>query len=242
MAEPKRKTQDSGELWKEVLADMASLLLVYQDHATSAFKSMEPPILGVEAFDIMDLAEPPSLWSSIQRLMTAFSVKNFQECFDNAFDALDYKIADELCKTSRILRVHLRDAVKTHDGAASPSTTQMAAGDKYMSKAEQCLSMWEKMTEHTPLTLSIMGSLSIDTDAMVQLFIRQAFVDRREILVETIDQKIKAVQICRASEQLKDFLGEVKPMMERLSSAFGELEVRQMRELRAAKKRKQQQQ
>lgn len=101
-----RGIDDPEELWEAIKTDMAALTTIYQEHASSFVQGMSPERCGLRALDMEDLEKPPSVGQCIQRMMTAFDPEPLQKCFDDAFDALDYNITDNLCKASRTLRVH----------------------------------------------------------------------------------------------------------------------------------------
>jgi hypothetical protein len=225
MAEPsstKKRAVGSKELWEEIKTVMTTLETVYHDYALAFIKGMPSDVLGIEASDMKDLAKPPSVEQCIQRLVTAFTEKAFQECIDDAFDALDYQIADKLSEASRALRARLYEADDTHNEHSPQNNAQKRASGKYLDDAKKFLSMWEMMSEDD-MQKKVKAQLSDNPDTMQQQLIQLAFVDRNTLSVHMVERYILAAQVYRAGLMLKDFLAKVKPLTKALVSAFDDL-------------------
>jgi hypothetical protein len=228
MTEPsgsKRSAVNSKEFWKKIITDMKTLVRVYNGFARVTFQSVEPDLHDLEMFDMAALIKPTSYPGCVQRLKTGFSEEAFRECLDDALDAIDYEIADELCNAARVLAAHTREAADACDEGPSPDKAQKKrAGKKYLDEARKYLLTFKQMTEGDAIVKKILTYLSLDSDAVMEQLIQLGLANRDWEPEEVFMQYLKAAQAYKASDTLENFLTKVKPMTEALVSAFTDME------------------
>jgi hypothetical protein len=221
----KRSAVNSKEPWEKILTDMRTLVRVYHEFATVTFKSVESKLHGFPMFDMAALIKPTSYPGCVQRLKTGFSEEACRECLDDALDAIDYEIADELCNAVRVLGAHGRETADACDEGPLPDKAQKKrAGKKYLDEARKYLLKLKQMTEGDAMVKKIMAQLIPDPDAMYLQLVQLAHANEDWKPVEVDMHYLKTVQAFRAIDTLKKFLTKVKPMTEALVSAFDEME------------------
>lgn len=223
----KRSVQDLEQLWEKITTDMEILVEVYQDFATDAVKSVDPPVgrRRLKALDMSSLIKPTSYPECVQQLVTALSAKALHECCDDAFDALDYDIADNLCNASRSLLNHYRQVEDAGHGDPSPNEAQKRACERFIDEAKKYLQMWEQMTERDAVAELVMAGWSDDSNERLEQLIRFATTDGAiHITVDVIMQYMQAAQVYRAGETLQKFLVKVKRMTKALETCIEDLE------------------
>jgi hypothetical protein len=225
LSSSKRSAVSSKEFWRKSITDMKSLVRVYNGFARVTFQSVEPDLHDLEMFDMAALIKPTSYPGCVQRLETGFSEEAFRECLDDALDAIDYEVADELCNAARVLAAHTREAADACDEGPSPDKAQKKrAGKKYLDEARKYLLTFKQMTEGDAIVKKILTQLSLDPDAVMEQLIQLGLANRDWELEEVFMQYLKAAQAYKASDTLENFLTKVKSMTEALVSAFDDME------------------
>jgi hypothetical protein len=225
LSSSKRSAVSSKEFWRKIITDMKSLVRVYNGFARVTFQSVEPDLHDLEMFDMAALIKPTSYPGCVQRLETGFSEEAFRECLDDALDAIDYEVADELCNAARVLAAHTREAADACDEGPSPDKAQKKrAGKKYLDEARKYLLTFKQMTEGDAIVKKILTQLSLDPDAVMEQLIQLGLANRDWELEEVFMQYLKAAQAYKASDTLENFLTKVKSMTEALVSAFDDME------------------
>jgi hypothetical protein len=222
--DPKRRAGGVEQLWKKIVTDMNTLVRLYQKFAMFAVKSVDPPVDGIEVLDMQSLIKPTSCPDCVQRLVTAFTEEAYRRCFDHAFDALDYDIADNLCKVSRTLQgnYYLNDDAR--DGSPSPNRAQKRIVGKFINEAKTYLSLWEQMTQGDAMVKSVKAQFDLDPDAVLVQLIQLVIAEGAQPGEDLLMRYIKAAQVDRASDRLENCLAEVRPLTNALVSAYEDLE------------------
>jgi len=226
----RRRVQDPDQLWEHIQTDMGILVEVYQDFATITAKSVDRPVgpRRLKVLDMASLIKPTSYPGCVQRLMTAISAKALHECFDGALDAVDYDIADNLCKASRALMNRYCQIIDTRDDGPSPTEAHKCACKKFMEDARRYLQMWQQMTEGDGVATLIDLEWSDDSYVRFEQFVQRVAANGVvNLTVDVVMQYMQAAQTSRAVDKLQDFLVQVKRMTRALGSAMDNLEVLQ---------------
>lgn len=226
----KRGVQNPEQIWEKIRTDMEILVEVYQEFAMASVKSVDPPVglRGLRPLDMPNLIKPTSYPECVQQLMTALDADALHECCDDAFDALDYDIADSLCKASRSLMALYCSIADVQVGGSPPNESQKRACEKFMDEAKKYLQIWEKITEIDAIAKIVDAGWSNDSDARLEQLKQLATADgAAHITVDVVMQYMKGARMIRAEEQLRGFLKKVKRMTKALESSIhglGELQ------------------
>ncbi|KAH0293242.1 hypothetical protein KCU62_g1409, partial [Aureobasidium sp. EXF-3399] len=205
-SDPERRVQDPDRLWEQIETDVGILAEVYQKFAMITVKSVNDPVgpRRLKVLDMASLKKPTSYPGCVERFMTAISATALHNCFDGALDAIDYEIADNVCKASRVLMDHCRQIqiADTRGDGPSPNGAQKRACKNFMEDARRYLQMWQ-----------------------FEQFIQRAAADGVvTITVDVVMQYMQAAQSSRATDKLQNFLVQVNRMTRALGSAMDELE------------------
>lgn len=220
---PKTKVENREELWKKIMTDMLALAKIYLDFARTSINNVVPSEIGLETLDMAALEKPTSFPGCVQQLMTVFTAEALDKCFEDAFEALDYDIADKISMASRALGAHVHNAHHACDDSASPNEAQKRAGNVFLKEAARNLSMLEQMTKGDAIAEEIKAQWSSDTeDRLVQLM-QLVIANEGRSLVDVAMQYMQAAQVIRAEQKLEDFLEKVKRMTRELVSDFNDL-------------------
>ena len=222
----KRRLQDPDQFRKQIMTDMETLVEVYQDFARVSVESMDVPVgsRGLKVLDMANLEKPTSYPECVQQLMNALNANALHECFDDAFEALDYDVADTLCNASRALLNHYRQVYHAHNDDSSPNEAQKRACEKFKDGAKRYLQILEQMTKGDATAKVIDVEWSGDSKARLEQLIQLATVDGAVyITVDVVMQYMQAARVRRADNTLHDFLVKVRRMTKALGSAIEDL-------------------
>lgn len=219
-----RNVEHPEELWKKIMTDMRDLAKIYLDFARTSVNNVIPSEIGLETLDLAGLIKPTSFPGCLQQLMTVFTAEALDQCFADAFEALDYDIADKISMASRALGAHVHNAHHAGDDSPSPNEAKKRAGRRYLDEANRYLSILEQMTKGDAIAENIKAQWSLDTQTRLVQLMQFVIANEGRSPVDAAMQYMKAAQAGRAEKQLENFLKKVKRMTKELISDFDKLE------------------
>jgi len=236
-----RKVEHSEELWKKIMTDMRDLAKIYLDFARTSVNNVVRSEIGLETLDMAGLIKPTSFPGCLQQLMTVFTAEALDQCFEDAFETLDYDIADKISMASRALGAHVHNVHHAGDDSTSPNEAQKRAGRRYLDEAKRYLSILEQMTKGDAIAENIKAQWSLDTQTRLVQLMQFVIANEGRSPVDAAMQYMKAAQAGRAEKQLENFLEKVKRMTKELISDFDRLKELQKYKQKDASKCKHQQ-